>query len=1163
MHARGSSRILPVVVLLVLLATSAFAQYRASLQGTVTDPTGAAVPGATVTVKSNETNATRHATTTDTGAYSIPSLPPGLYTITTEKQGFRTNQIDNFRIVADQTQGANIQLQVGDVSQSVTVSADAIEAINTENAQVSATITSREIQRLPSFGRDIFQLAQLAPGTVGDASRNSSGDTNSQPGNAGPGGSGGSSGVFSTENRPQFSANGGRTNANAVNLDGVSISSVSWGGAAIITPNEDSVKEVRVVSNSYDAEYGRFGGGQVQVISQNGTNNYHGSLFFKADREGLNAYQDWRGAEGNQREPQINTNRFNDYGGSVGGPILKNKLFGFFSYDTIRNSSTDTGQGWYETPQLLKSAPAGSLAARYGAYAGMLMPTNGIIDQTCASISLKEGINCHMIPGQGLDIGRPLMLPLGTKDPSFVNNLNPGLGGDGTGSPANLDGIADLMFTKVSGAKKATNQQFNGRVDFQATSNDLVAFSMYRVPVSTIAPNGFRPANQFNHDATNEAETILWNRTFSPTFLNELRANAAGWRWNELASNPQIPLGLPQTMYIGDPSGGNQIGTAGGAASLGGPAGSIFDQWTYSLKDTATKVSGSHTIKFGGEVTKLHFLQDAPWSARPTYGFNNYWDFLNDAPSKENGTFNPQTGIPTDVRKDSRQTLLGFFVQDDFKARQNLTLNFGLRWEHFGAPSFLRDQLSSVELGQGDAALTGMRMRIGGSLYNADKANFAPQIGFAWSPGKIRGHELNNKLAIRGGVGIGYTGEQQAILLNGWNNIPFTNNGTDLTGNQIVYDFPTNPNQFQPYPANPNTIETFGPNNIPVAGSPVGVTGFPSDFHTAYTYRYSMDVQYEFIPSWVGSIGYQGSMSRHLTRQYNLNQVLGAKGIPLNPMVNNVDWYSPDGKAHSNALLFTLNHNFSRQFQFNAQYRYSKSMDNESGPYATSYYQWNPKLDWGASDFDVRHLVKFYGIYSPTIFRGDHSWMEKIFGGWSVSSIVNWHTGYPWTPAIFGSCDIVYAGGNCQNGTNGSLMPVRYLGGASDNYSNSTFLTQGGNFKNGPASSYFVLPSAITPCSLPFPQTCSNLPDPPGIQRNSFRGPRYFDVDATLSKAFGLPKLPVLGEGARFEFRANAFNLFNNTNLTGVVSDINSSNFGMALDALGGRTIELQARFSF
>jgi hypothetical protein len=251
-------------------------------------------------------------------------------------------------------------------------------------------------------------------------------------------------------------------------------------------------------------------------------------------------------------------------------------------------------------------------------------------------------------------------------------------------------------------------------------------------------------------------------------------------------------------------------------------------------------------------------------------------------------------------------------------------------------------------------------------------------------------------------------------------------------------------------------------------------------------------------------------------------------------------------------------------------------MDNESSPYSISNYQWNERLDWGLSDFDVRHLWKFYGIYSPTLFRGDHSWMEKILGGWSLSGIFNYHTGYPFNPFAGGTCDVVYAGGNCQNGSKPDLMPVAYNGQAGSDYSNSRFLQQGGNFQGG-ASSYFTF-AKFTPCALPYPQTCTTLPDAPGIQRNSFRGPRYMDVDATLSKSFGFPKMPILGEGTRLEFRANAFNLFNNQNLTSVDAFMGSwdnttpipftkfndnKNFGTALSALGGRTIELQARFSF
>jgi hypothetical protein len=1145
-----------------LLTVAAQAQYRASIQGVITDPQGAVVPNATVTLIDKETNRTLTTTSNASGIYTFSALAPSRYELTAEAPGFKKKVLDNLSLIAEQANAVDVELEVGATTETVTVAADQLPAIDTETAQLSGTVTSRQIQALPSFGRDVFQLAQLAPGVFGDGARNANGDTAGQPGNQGPGGSGGGSGVFSTENRPQITANGGRQNANNVTLDGIGITSVSWGGAAIVTPNEDSVKEVKVLSNNYDAENGRFSGAQIQVITQNGTNQYHGSIFWKADRPGLNAFQHWNGPVNAPQTPQRNTNRYNDFGGSVGGPILKNKLFAFFSYETIRRKSTDTGQNWFETPQLLALAPAGSIAAQYAAFPGETAAFTSVVDQTCASISLVQGVNCNEIPGQGLDIGRPLdptAFPLGTRDPSFVNNLNPGMGGDGTGSASNLDGIADIMNVLNEGPREETNEQFNGRLDFNATSKDLIAFSIYRVPVSTLSFNTFRAANLFHHDATNEAETALWNHTFSPTMLNQIRVNAAGWRWNELRSNPQIPLGLPQTLFIGDQSNNNWIGTAcPGCNALGGPAGSIFNQWTYSAKDVLTKVLHSHTLKFGAEVTKLHFVQDAPWSARPQFGFNNYWDFLNDAPVKETGTFNPLDGSPTDVRKDARSTLLGFFVQDDWKLRPNLTVNLGLRWEYFGPISFIRDQLSTVELGSGANVLTDMRMRLGGNLYQADKHNLGPQVGFAWSPSKY-----GDKLVLRGGFGLGFTGEELAITLNGWGNVPFTDGGATLLGSQIVYAVPSDPHQFLPYPPNPNTILTFGSNNLPTSGSPVSVTGFPRHYPTTYTYRYSLDAQYDLGRNWVASLGYQGSTARHLTRQYNLNLIYGAQGLALNPFVNNLDFYAQDGNANFNALLAGVKHTFSHSFDVDVQYRWAKSLDNESGPYSISNYQWNSRADWGPSDYDVTHTLKIWGTYSPVIFHGSRGWMEKVFGGWAVSGILNAHSGFPWSPQQGSTCDIVYQSGACTNGGNSQLLPAVYLGGAGQDYSNSKFLSPGGNFPNG-GLAYFT-PATFTPCAVPFPGTCTSLPQAPGVGRNSLRGPRYFDIDATLTKAFGLPTLPVLGEGAKFEFRINAFNLFNKLNLDpgSIHKDINDSLFGETTGALGGRTVEIQARFSF
>jgi hypothetical protein len=239
-------------------------------------------------------------------------------------------------------------------------------------------------------------------------------------------------------------------------------------------------------------------------------------------------------------------------------------------------------------------------------------------------------------------------------------------------------------------------------------------------------------------------------------------------------------------------------------------------------------------------------------------------------------------------------------------------------------------------------------------------------------------------------------------------------------------------------------------------------------------------------------------------------------------------------------------------------------MDDGSNNFAVDNFQFDPRLAWGPSDFDATHFFKVWGIWSPTIFRGSNSWLEKIVGGWSVSGILNAHTGYPWTPVFNNingesTCDLIYIGGACANGSTGNLRPAAYLGGAGHDYSNDTFMTPGGNFPNG-GLAYFAQPFYQPGPAFP---DVGPLPGVPGVSRNSFRGPRYFDVDATLSKAFGLPAMRVLGENAKIEFRANFYNLFNNLNLTNMDAVVTDSNFGSAQDALAGRTIELQARFSF
>ncbi len=321
---------------------AAHAQFRASIQGTVTDSTGAVIPGASIALTDNDTGKVITATSNGSGVYNFNGLAPDHYTLSATLAGFQKKVVSDVILNPDQVNGINLTLAIDAASTTVNVSADSVQAIETGTANISGNIDANQIQHLPSAGRDVFQLIQLAPGVFGDGAQ-STGGTQNLPGSQGPGGSSHSGGVFSTENGPQANANGGQYETNSVSIDGISTVSAVWGGTSIITPSEDSVGNVKVLSNGYDAENGRFSGAQVQVSSKTGTNQFHGSLFFRANRPGLNAYQRYNGSStfnpitatnltAAQRGLQRDTTKTNQYGGSIGGPIIKNRLFAFFNY---------------------------------------------------------------------------------------------------------------------------------------------------------------------------------------------------------------------------------------------------------------------------------------------------------------------------------------------------------------------------------------------------------------------------------------------------------------------------------------------------------------------------------------------------------------------------------------------------------------------------------------------------------------------------------------------------------------------------------------------------------------------------------------------------------------------------------------------------------------
>lgn len=1112
-------------IALLCFEAAAHAQFRAGIQGNVTDPSGASISGAKVTLNSRETNQKREVTTNTDGFYNFDRLGPGRYSVSAEATGFKKQVTEDVLVSAEQTLGLNLRLEVGTATESVTVTGDMLPALQTENASVQGTISNEQILRLPQVGRDPYELVRLTPGIFGLGARGADGGSINFPNNAGPGGS--NSSIFQTENQIPISANGQRITANGFEIDGVNVNSQAWGGAAVLTPNQESVKEMHVLSNAYTAEHGRTSGALVQVVSQNGTNNFHGSAVLKINEPSLNAFQRWGGPQGEL--PQRVMKRYRNWAGSIGGPIIKDRLFFFFSYETIRSNQNELRAQWIETPeygQLLQQARPNSLANQIVNFPGMAQNISYLVPRNCASVNL-DASNCAMLPG-GLDLGSPMG--------SMGQTVPTPFGGG-------LDGIPDLRYAQLIYPSATTSQQFNGRVDYQATNNDRLGFSMYLTPNKSTFAQSARPAQDYVSDRRSIAGTVLWSRSFTPTFLNEARFNVTRWYFDEIQTNANAPWGIPRVQVNNQPFPFE--------LNWGLPGPGVFYQTSYDFRDIATKVIGNHVLKFGGEIIREQNNDTIASGARPTYNFGNLWNFANDAAVDESGNFDPRNGFPTDLKKYIRAGTYSLFIQDDWKVRPNLTINLGLRWEYFQPLSEKYGNISNLALGPNQSnPLIDSRMTLGGTLWQPDRNNFGPQVGVAWSPTNILGKDFNNKLVLRGGFGIGYNRMTQSLTLNGRFNPPFVSAFT-LTGNDILYSLGNNINSFYGWPSNPAAILQFDPNtNLPISGAAPNVFAASGTLPNPYTYRYSFDMQYDLGSNWVAAVGYQGSTTHKYPRVLAYNLLFP---VPEDLNLNVVRFIQNDVNSNFNALLARVSHRFSRGFDLNVQYRFAKSIDfcsNDDN--CKQSYPVDQRTERGPSDFDVTHMLTVSGLWDIPVFRDKSKWTGKLLGGWQLNGILTTSSGFPWT-AVYRSpnCDpITNQGGVCP------ARPIAYAGGAGTDFSNGTFQQQGGNFPGDPYS-YF------TP-----PPDNDLLPPAPGIGRNTFRGPRYFSVDMSATKRFMLPKMPFFGEAAGLDIRANLFNIFNQLNLRpfefGSGSTvINDPNFGRATAAQSGRVIEFQARFSF
>jgi len=1162
---RGTFRFIRLSLLVALVAVSSVlvhGQFRAGLQGVVSDANGGAVPGATVTLTNKATNQTQSTVTSGEGFYRFSSLAPGAYSISVEKQDFSKAVVDDVKVEAEAVKGQDVVLKAGAISETVTVVADA-SAVQTEDASIRKTVTTEEIQRLPQVGRDPYELVRLTPGIVGLGARSGDGNSVGLPNTSDKGGS--NVGIFQTENMPPISANGQRGSSNNYQIDGVSVNSQNWGGAAIVTPSQEIVKEIQVVTSTYSAEDGRNSGAQIKTITQNGTNDWHGSLFYKLADPSLNSFNKMPssingiGVEGPKRvERELKT-----YGGSIGGPLpfltfgenadstfrlYRDKSWFFFAYEGLRENTNVPYFSWIETPEYRNAV----LAQRAGTVSAAVIGAPGGEPRTlqilAPRITAQNRKACgpddsvllfdffpSAIVGNGVDFGR-LQGSYGT----FANDTP-------------LDGIADLQCAQLPLERSNKGHQYFGRLDFQVTEKARLAFTGTFVPFKSGGMDRSaqsRPQADFFSDRLNFATAVIYNQTFNATTLNEARFSYSGWGFDEVESNPQQSFGIPRVQIEG---------IFGDRLQWGVPQPGTFEDRQYNFRDVLTKVWGNHAFKFGGEYSRDVNAGGRINLARPLFSFVRPWNLANGTPVFEELGANT-LGKPTPDDTIFHTTGVAFFIQDDWKFRRNLTLNLGVRWEFLGPITPDRNVISNLILGD-TGGLSGARIEAQDTLTDPDYNNFGPQFGFAWSPEHFR-----DKLVVRGGVGLAYDRLPNALLNNARRNPGAPSQffgiccggptGGDFVKFQQMNFALSADGSILGYPVHPN---------LPTLGAPE-IWGAPRDLPNASVWRYSLDLQYELPWRTVASIGYTGTRGRNFVRIEPIH--ITRPGEPSGvDQFGSVFFAVPDVRSNYNALISSLRTRFYKGLSLTANYTYGKSLDTaswEAPEFRTNQsFPVDQEEEYGRSDFDTRHNFNFSAVWDLPFFSDQSTWQGKLLGGWQLSSIVTYNSGYPWTPRT-GGC---LQGASTSSASFCDPRPTAYDGTAPLGNSNEDFLSGGpfpGSFIPGvPCNDLAANPAGCNSVFLTVFNSSQPFANRPGIGRNTLNGPRYFVTDLSIGKRFGL-----WGETAGIDLRFNFFNVFNQLNFAPFLAlsnptFVDRAQFGIPTNGLAGRVGEFQARFSF
>ena len=1069
------------------------------IEGNVTDASGAAVAGATVEAIDVPDSVTRDTVTNNDGAYRFPSLIPGTYSVTIKKAGFATFLREATRIDAGIMYRVDAKLPVGTATSKVEVTSEA-PLLQTDTAEVNETIHSTEISSLPTFGNNITRLSLLAPGVSMKSSQ-----LDLHPENAGE--------DF------DVNVNGASPGANGHLLDGVENTEAIQGYSIIVAPN-DSVQEVKLTTSDYDAEYGKVAGGLWQITTKSGTNAFHGTLFENYRTSGFNAADQFT-----EHDTGIPGNRWNQFGGSFGGPVIKDKIFFFGDYQGMRNNLHASGNEVVP----IDAFRAGDFSAVKD-IDPIYDPATGNADGTGRTQIQCNGVLNVICPDRISQAAKNLLALL----PQPNSN---GTGPDGTGQNYQISRPATFG-----------QDQFDTRGDYFVTSKTVVfgKFSYFKANFNTPEAygvagggpplGGIGVANAGLSSDHDKSVMVDYQHTFSPSLLTDARFAFSRLVISELqpdyntdaataAGIPNVNLGTVYTsglpeIHITDPLTSFTMGDEGLPFFEREANFEFYDNWT--------KTVGHHAFKWGGDVGKFFGIR-TDVSGRGTFNIGEQLTQLNDT-STSGPCSNPAAGTfcgsglaafelgligdPTQpngfgrditlVQPQEKLWKLAFYGQDTWQVSPKLTLTLGLRWDYM-SPIFTKNGESdgNIDVSTDTLLLTNLAGKYAG--VTTPKTEFSPRLGVSY--------RLPHETVLRGGYGRSY-------FMNS-SGAGFGTQGCCWPIKQSQTDVQANPYAPLGYtldqgPGAPPALPAFPANGqISFQGAPGGSEYFvgTGTYPHSYNDTYNVTLEHAFPYQVIASVAYVGNIGRHLWDNFNVNLPPPGPGpyTSREPFFatygwavpeyqrNNAVYHEPEMRSNYNSLQAHVEKRFHQGVYLLSNFTWAKSLDvGTDGPgdgngnqfcYSCNYGPSGTVRPWSWVSAANWELPFGHGrAYANSLSRGG----DAVVGGWALSGVFNFESGLPFTPYNLGSP------GNLNS-------PI---------YDRPNLV--GDPHVSHPNRNEWYNPAAYAePAQYTFGDA----------GRNSLMGPGYGEVDLSLTKTFAIT------EKTHVDLKWDAFNALNRVNL--------------------------------